>query len=52
MENTTENVQRSFHHANIHDEEILPKLLQTRLRILNPVTIFFIPISKIGFCHE
>jgi hypothetical protein len=28
MENTTENVQHSFHYANIHDEEILPKLKQ------------------------
>jgi hypothetical protein len=31
--------------------ELLSKLQQTRPCVVNPVIIFFIPMSKIRFCH-
>jgi hypothetical protein len=50
MENkTSENVRRSFSHTNSYDEI---GFVQTPKNMANPVTILFVPFSKIAFCHN
>jgi hypothetical protein len=49
---TSKNVRRSFTHTNILDERGLRKLQRTKLRMANPVIIFFVSISEIGFYYD
>jgi hypothetical protein len=49
---TSENVRRSFTDTNVLDERGLRKVQRTKLRMANPVTIFFVSISKIGFYYD
>jgi hypothetical protein len=50
MENKTfENVRRSFNYNDSYDEEVLSKLQQITMCMVNSVTIFFVLISKKSF---
>jgi hypothetical protein len=50
MENkTSENLRRSFSYTNNCNER---SFVQTPKNMANPVTILFVPSSKIAFCHK